>query len=224
MVRRSVVVAGASGVVGREVLKALLARDDVGQVVAVGRRDLGVRDGKVVSKVVELRDVASIAVAIPDGTAAAICCLGTTMKKAGSKEAFRAVDYEAVRAFAEAALLRGVGRFVVVTSLGADPDARNFYLRTKGEVEAALRRLGFGQLTIVRPSFIDDRGARSERRLGERLALPVARAIFAVAGRTNRYAPIGADTVGRALARLAFDETDEPVRIVEGRALHAMGA
>lgn len=220
---KSVVVAGGSGVVGTEVLRTLLAREEVGQVVALGRRPLPLQHDKLASKVVDLHNAPAMAAEMPNEAAAAICSLGTTMKKAGSKEAFRAVDRDAVVAFGEAALEKRVGHFLVVTSLGADPSSPNFYLRTKGEAEEALRRLRFPQLTIVRPSFIDDRGTRPEQRLGERLALPVARAIFAVIGKTRRYAPIGADTIGRALVALAFDETTEPVRIVESGALHALG-
>lgn len=218
-----VVLAGASGVVGSEVLGALLSREEIGQVVSVGRRAPPLRHDRLVSKIVDLHSAIAIAPEIPDGSAAAICCLGTTMKKAGSKDAFRAVDHDAVVAFAEAARGKDVPRFLVVSSIGADPGARTFYLRTKGETEEALRRLGFPQLTIVRPSFIDDRGTRPEHRLGERLALPLARAIFSVVGKTSRYAPIGADTIARAMVALAFDPIREPVRIVESDALHEIG-
>jgi uncharacterized protein YbjT (DUF2867 family) len=221
---RSVVIAGASGVVGARALQHLLARDDVGRVVALGRRPLDVRHEKLVSTVVDLGSAAAIAPEIPEGCAAAVCCLGTTMKKAGSRDAFRAVDRDAVVALGEAARSRGVRRFVVVSSVGASARSASFYLRTKAEAEDGLARLGFPQLTIVRPAFIDDQGARRDVRLGERLALPLARAIFSVAGRTSRYAPVRADVVGRAVARLALDDAAEPIRTVESDALHAIGA
>ena len=221
--RKNVVIAGASGVVGARALHHLLASDNVTRVVAVGRRLLTLQHEKLVSRMVDLGSKAAITSAIPDANAVAICCLGTTLKRAGSKEAFRAVDYDAVVAFAEAAREKGAQRFVVVSSLGANPRAGNFYLRTKGESEEALARLGYPQLTVLRPSFIDDEGARDEDRPLERLTLPIARFVFSIVGRTSRYAPVSADVIGKAIVRLAFDNATERVRIVESEALHALG-
>lgn len=220
---KTVVIAGASGVVGSRALHHLLARDDVGRVVALGRRALPARHEKLASAVVDLRSAEETAREVPGDVAVAVCCLGTTMKQAGSKEAFRAVDRDAVVAFGEAALRRGARRCLLVSSIGADARSRNFYLKTKGEAEEALARLGFPQLTVLRPSFIDDQGARAERRAGEKIALPLARALFAVVGRTGKYAPIAADVIARALVRLAFDVTEEKVRVVESDRLHALG-
>ena len=222
--RTIVVIAGASGIVGARALHHLLARDDVYGVVALGRRVLPVQDAKLVSRIVDLRSKAAIASGITDGTTVAICCLGTTLKKAGSKDAFRAVDHDAVVAFAEAARQKGAQRFVLVSSIGADPRARNFYLRTKGETEEALARLEFAPLTVLRPSLIDDEGKRRESRRLERLTLPVARLIFSVVGKTSRYAPVRADVIAKAAVRLALDDTStERVRIVESEQLHALG-
>jgi uncharacterized protein YbjT (DUF2867 family) len=219
----NVVIAGASGVVGRRALHHLLVSDDVGGVVALGRRTLPTQHDKLVSRVVDLRNKTATAAEIADGTAVAICCLGTTLKTAGSKEAFRAVDHDAVVTFAEAAREKGAQRFVLVSAVGANPRARNFYLRTKGETEEALARLDFAQLTVLRPSFIDDQGARKEYRPLERVTLPIARAVFALIGTSRRYAPVSADTIGKAVVRLAFDDTLERVRVVESEALHAIG-
>jgi uncharacterized protein YbjT (DUF2867 family) len=178
---------------------------------------------KLISKVVDLQDQREIADAIPGGVTVALCCLGTTMKQAGSKQAFRAVDHDATLAFGEAALERGAQRFVLVSSIGATPSARSFYLRTKGEAEEALARLGYAQLTVLRPSLLDDEGTRREYRPAERLTLPVARILFAVLGKTRRSAPISVDVVAKAMVRLAFDDTTERVRTVESERLHAVG-
>jgi uncharacterized protein YbjT (DUF2867 family) len=220
---KTVAIAGASGVVGSRALQHLLACEDVGRVVAVGRRALALRHPKLDARVADLRSAAAIERELPAGVAVAACCLGTTRRQAGSQEAFRAVDRDAVVAFGAAARARGARRLVVVSATGADARSRSFYLRTKGEAEEALAGLGLPELTVLRPSFIDDEGARSEFRLAERVGLPVARAVFAVAGRTRRWAPVRADTVARALVRLALDETSERVRIVESEALHALG-
>jgi uncharacterized protein YbjT (DUF2867 family) len=219
----NVAVVGASGVVGARALQHLLAHDQVERVVALGRRELPVQHGKLVSKVADLQSVPAMAAELPDDVTVAVCCLGTTMKQAGSKAGFRAVDHDAVIAFAKAALGRAARRFVLVSSVGASARSRTFYLRIKGEAEEALARLSYAQLTILRPSFIDDQGERRDHRVGERIGLPIARAVFSVLGKARRYAPIAADVIARALTRLALDETTERVRIVESDQLHALG-
>ena len=220
---KRVVIAGASGVVGRRVLHHLLGRDDIARVVALGRRMLPHQHEKLVSKLVDLQDSMAMAVEIPDGIDIAFCCLGTTMKRAGSKAAFRAVDRDAVVAFAEAARQKGAERFLLVSALGANPKSPNFYQKTKGEAEEAVARLGYAQLTVLRPSFIDDQGTRREYRRVERLILPIARIVFAGVGKRTRYAPIPADVIAKAMVRLAFDETSKPQRIMESDHLHALG-
>ena len=219
----TVVIAGASGVVGARVLHHLLRRDDVARVIAVGRRILPLQHEKLVSKVVDLQNTAAVAAEIPEGTAVAFCCLGSTMKRAGSMDAFRAVDHDAVLAFGQAALEKGARRFLLISSVGASASSANFYQRTKGEVEEALARLGYAQLTILRPSLIDDEGARRDYRAAERLLLPLARIVFAVVGRTRRYAPISADVIAKAMVRLAFDNTTDRVHRVESDELHRLG-
>jgi uncharacterized protein YbjT (DUF2867 family) len=222
--RKNVVIAGASGIVGARALQHLLSRDDVAGIIALGRRLLPERNEKLVSRIVDWRSEGAIASAIPDSTAVAVCCLGTTLKQAGSKAAFRAVDHDAIVAFGTAAREKGAERFALVSSIGANRRARNFYLRTKGETEEALARLNFAQLLVLRPSFIDDQGMRRESRPLERLTLPVARVIFSVIGKTSRYAPVSADVIGKTLVRLALDDsTTERVRIVESEQLHELG-
>ena len=219
----TVVIAGASGVVGARVLHHLVRRDDIGRVIAVGRRILPLQHEKLVSKVVDLQKTTAVAAEIPEGTAVAFCCLGTTMQQAGSKEAFLAVDHDAVLAFAQAALGKGARRFLLISAVGARASSANFYQRTKGEVEEALARLGYAQLTVLRPSLIDDEGARRDYRAAERRLLPLARIVFGVVGRTRRYAPISADVIAKAMVRLAFDNTTDRVRLVESEELHRLG-
>ena len=219
----TVAIIGASGVVGSRAARELLARADVARVIALGRRPAPIQHDRLSSRVVDLQSRAAISAELPDGVDVAISCIGTTMKQAGSKPAFRAVDHDAVVAFGGAARDRGVPRFLMVSALGANASSGNFYLRTKGEADDALAQLGFAQLTIVRPSLIDDDGTRPEARLGERLALPLSRAVFSIIGKTHRYAPIRADVIARALVRLAFDDTTERVRILESDRLHAVG-
>lgn len=221
---KTVAIIGASGVVGSRTTRELLARDEVARIIALGRRPAPLQHERLESRTVDLQSRTDIADQLPDEVAVAISCIGTTMKKAGSKQAFRAVDHDGLIAFAEAARDKGVSRFLAVSALGADAGSSNFYLRTKGEADARLIQIGFAQLTIVRPSLIDDEGARPEARIGERIALPLSRAVFAVVGKTHRYAPIRAQVIARALVRLAFDDTTERVRVVESDRLHLVGA
>lgn len=220
---KQVVIAGASGVVGRRVVQELLDRDGPA-VFVLARRPLRMEHARLVTALVGFDAPDALAGAMPVEADAAVCCLGTTMKRAGSQASFRAVDHDAVIAFAEAARARGVPRFVLVSSIGADPRSRNFYLRTKGEAEEAVRRIGFAQFTVVRPSLIDDEGTREESRFGERTLLPVARLVFALIGRRRRHAPVRATVLGRAVARLTLDPHAQPVRIVESEDLHRLGA
>ena len=220
----TVAIIGASGVVGSRILSLLLDRDDVSRVIALGRRPVAVQHSKLESRVVDLLNVERVAAELPDRLELAISAIGTTIKRAGSQAAFRAIDHDAVLTLAQAARTRGAARFAVVSGLGANPRSRNFYLRTKGEMEQALGQLGFDELVVLHPSLIDDQGTRSEHRLGERVALPVSRALFSIIGRTHRFAPISADVIARALVRLVFERSSERLRVVESDALHALGA
>src|SRR5579871_1878432 len=144
---RIALLAGATGLVGSLLLEALLEAPDVGRVFAVTRRPLGREHPRLANRIVQFDRIESQI----QGLAAdvAFCCLGTTIRQAGSEQAFRAVDVDSVVAFARAAKAARVQRFVVVSSAGADPQSKNFYLRTKGEMEAAVAALGFASLDIL---------------------------------------------------------------------------
>ena len=148
----------------------------------------------------------AIASVAPD---AVICALGTTWRKAGKDEAaFRAVDEGLVLNVARAARAAEVSNFVVVSSVGAGLGSRSFYLRVKGEVEAALRKLKFHRLDILRPGLL--RGPRrGDRRLGERIAIwlsPLAN--LALHGSRRPFRAIDA----RLVARAALQATKEKAR------------
>ena len=153
---------------------------------------------------------------------AAICALGTTIKTAGSQAAFRAVDFDAVLAFARAARAAGVPRLGVVSSMGADRRSSSFYTRTKGEMEVAVAGLGFECVVVARPSLLTgDRAAlgqplRPAERLGQWLTAPVAGLI------PRTWRPIPAATVARALLR-ALADSEPGLRILDSAALHRLG-
>jgi uncharacterized protein YbjT (DUF2867 family) len=170
---RSVLIAGASGLVGREILKGLLSDDSVAVVHSLGRRELQLQHPKLTQHRV---DFSQALPALPS-VGEAFVALGTTIKVAGSQEAFRAIDFDAVLAVAKTAKAAGATRLGVVSAMGANPQSRIFYNRVKGEMEAALSTLGFDTLVIARPSFlVGDREALGQPlRGGEKLALNVSK-------------------------------------------------
>jgi uncharacterized protein YbjT (DUF2867 family) len=153
---------------------------------------------------------------------AAICALGTTIAIAGSQAAFRAVDFDAVLAFARAARAAGARRLAVVSSLGADRRSPNFYSRTKGEMEVAVAGLGFDSVIVARPSLLTgDRDALAQpRRTGERVAQWLAAPLAPLIPR--RVRPIAAATVARALHR-ALQQAEGGLRILDSAALLELG-
>jgi len=145
------------------------------------------------------------------------------MKKAGSEEAFRKVDFDAPLAVAREAREAGVGQYLIVTAVGADPKSRVFYSRAKGEVENALRALEFpAGLKIFRPSMLV--GDRTEPRPAERMAMAVMRATRPVfIGAMARYRAIDARDVARAMLRAATQEqSGSVVEVYEGERLFAL--
>lgn len=202
----SLLLLGATGLVGQEVLRQMLAAPRVTRIVAPTRRSLAETRPKLENPIV---DFDALPMDAPwwasDG---AICTLGTTMKRAGSREAFRKVDYDYVLAGATLAKRHGVKAFALVSALGANPNAGIFYSRVKGEVEQAVTTLGFESLTILRPTFIG--GERAERRVVERAFLTVLGAINPILPRSMKLNP--APVIARRLIEAAL--TAEPGRRV----------
>jgi uncharacterized protein YbjT (DUF2867 family) len=205
--RRTALVAGASGLVGGHLLKLLLADGGYARVITLGRRPVATRHPQLDQRVVDMGALDTLA-DFP-GADDAFCCLGTTIKAAGSQQAFRRVDYDYVLTFARASHLAGARQVLLVTALGADPASRIFYSRVKGEIEAAVRQLPYRGIQIFRPSFL--MGDRAEARLAERLALPLARALVPLlVGPLRRYRPIQAADVARAMVRIAREAPRGP--------------
>lgn len=188
--------AGGSGLVGSVLLRQLLDDAHFTRVISVGRRRLPLDHPKLVQVLTDFSSAAAIEELEPP--AVAFSCLGTTIKKAGTRDAFRAVDYGAVLAFARAARRRGARVFAHVSSLGADPRSRAFYLSVKGEIEHDVAQLGFPCVYALRPSMLD--GNREERRPAEAIGLVVLRALGPVLG---RWRPTKVEAVGRAMIRAA---------------------
>lgn len=189
--RRRVLLAGATGLVGREVNRLLAEDPGVARVTALVRRALpeGARHPLLREAIVDFdaldRDPTLFAVD------RVVCALGTTIRQAGSQDAFRRVDFDYPLAIAKHARAEGARHLLLVSALGADSKSRTFYSRVKGELEDAVGMLGFRSITIARPSLLE--GERDEFRLGEVIARSLA---FLV---PNRWKPVHARQVARAL-------------------------
>lgn len=189
-------IAGGSGLVGGSLLELLAVQPDVNRVLAVTRRPLIYDHPKVANRIVRFEALEQSL----EGTHAdvAFCCLGTTLKMAGSQQAFRLVDHDLVLAFARAAHKAGVQRFVLNSSVGADPQSGNFYLRVKGETEAHVAQIGFAALDIIQPSLL--LGWRKEIRpleLAGILVMPVVNPLLL--GVAEQYRAVSARTVAAAM-------------------------
>lgn len=203
---RTVLLAGGSGLVGRELLRELLGDASTATVHAIGRRELPLQHPRLVQHRV---DFASLP-ALP-GVDEAFVALGTTIKVAGSQAAFRAVDFDAVVAVAKAARSAGASRLGVVSAMGADARSRVFYNRVKGETEQALAALEFETLVVARPSLlVGDREALGQpARSGEAFGLRASRWLAPLI--PANYRPIAAGAVARALLHAVRETTGQRV-------------
>jgi uncharacterized protein YbjT (DUF2867 family) len=197
---RIALLAGATGLVGGYLLQELLDSPDHSRVYAVTRRPLGREHPRLANRIVQFDRLESQL----KGTVCtdAYCCLGTTIADAGSQEAFRKVDLEYVLAFARAAKAAQAQRFVVLSSVGADPGSKNFYLRVKGEMEQAVSSLGFSGLDILQPSLL--LGWRRQMRpleLAGRLFMPLVNPFLV--GAREPWRGISARAVARAMRSAA---------------------
>ena len=191
---RVAVVAGATGLVGQAVLALLLADKRYSAVHAVGRRAPGVQHAKLVSHVSKTFGDVNLP-AVDD----VFIALGTTIKLAGSQAAFKAVDFDAVLAVAQAAHAAGASRLGVVSAMGADSQSSVFYNRVKGDMEAAVGALGFTHVLIARPALLlGDRAALNQpQRAGEGLAAKILPWLSPLL--PANYKPVDAAQVARAL-------------------------
>lgn len=195
---KTLLIFGATGLVGQQCLQLALDHPDVTRVVAPTRRPLAAHP-KLENPVIDFE-------ALPAGAPwwkadAMICALGSTLKLAGSPEAFRQVDYGYVMQAARLAKQAGTPGLALNSSLGAGVKASSFYLRVKGEVERDLEGLGFDWLTLVRPSLLDG-GPRPDSRPGERVALLICKLLSPLVPRSVR--PVKTAVVARALLEAAL--------------------
>ncbi len=210
------VLVGATGLVGGELLRVLLADDRFASVVVLGRRPTGVRHEKLREHLVDFAAPASFGELVTGDVL--FSALGTTLRAAGSPAAQYEVDHGHQLRVAQAARRNGVPVYVLVSAAGSSPRSRIFYSRMKGELERDVEALGFPRARFLRPGLLD--GERREHRAGERWALRIARPLAPVLPAELR--PIHVAVVARAAVRAAFDPTPQTVRL-EARALFELG-
>lgn len=209
MRKKTALVFGATGLTGSSLLHLLLADSRYDKVKIFVRRkpDFPVSP-KLELHVVDLNS--------PDQYAHLLCgddlfcCLGTTISKAGSKAAFRNVDFDLPVKIAEAASKNSVSAFIAISSLGADSKSSNFYLRTKGEMEEVVRKFSFKKFAALRPSLL--LGSRKEFRFGEIIGKVLMRALsVAFIGNLKKYRAIQANDVSKAMIVIANSNFTEEI-------------
>ncbi|MGH9656963.1 MAG: NAD-dependent epimerase/dehydratase family protein [Bryobacteraceae bacterium] len=196
---RTALIAGASGLVGGHLLDCLLATRH--RVFALVRKPLDKQHPRLEQITVNFERIDRADLPVVGDV---FCTLGTTIRTAGSEDAFRRVDLDYPRMLAERYAARGAGQFLLVSSVGADLKSGNFYLRTKGELEQAVSKLPIPAVHIFRPSFLE--GDREQKRGAESAGIALARALqFALLGGLRKYRPVAAQTVAAAIDQAAVE-------------------
>jgi len=195
MENRIALVAGSTGLIGGQLLELLLAENSYSKVIALSRKPLSISHPKLDNIVVEANDLKKHQELKADDV---FCCLGTTIKQAKSKEAFRKVDFDYPLDLANLLKANGASRFLLVSSLGADKSSGIFYNQVKGEVEEAIAAVAFDSFHILRPSLLI--GPRKEARAGE----DAAKAVYKIFGFLIPAKYKGIDSIKVARAMISF--------------------
>jgi uncharacterized protein YbjT (DUF2867 family) len=200
---RTALVVGASGLVGSHLLRLLLADPVYSRITVLVRKSLGIHQPKLTECVIDFDQLQQHYDAVRGEDV--FCCLGTTIKTAGSQEAFRKVDFTYVVQTAALSNKNGSRQFLLISSLGADAHSRIFYNRVKGEVEQAVSKLPFEAVKIFRPSLL--LGKRTESRGGEKVAVVLMKVLSIVLiGKLRKYRGIEAQTVAKGMIHTAKEQ------------------
>lgn len=197
---KTALVLGASGLIGKELVNILINENQYEKIHLLVRKPIGIKNLKCEEHIVDFNHLHKYAELFQ--VTDVFCCMGTTMKKAKSKEAFRKVDYEYPVEAAKLALENGVHSFLIVSAMGANSQSLFFYNQVKGEVEEHLKRLNLPTLHIFRPSLL--LGEREEFRFGEKMSSKVSGVLNAImVGPLRPYKAIEAKKVANAMAKMA---------------------
>lgn len=197
---KTALIAGATGLIGSQLLDLILNDPYYDKVIAITRKSMERANSKFINLIIDFEKLDAYASEIKADDV--YCCLGTTMKKAGSKDKFRQVDFVYPYEMAKHTHGNGAQQFLLVSALGADKDSSIFYNQVKGEVEEAIASLDFKSYHIFRPALL--MGPRDERRLGESAAKAFFKVFgFLFVGALSKYKAIDSAKVARAMFALA---------------------
>lgn len=211
-------IAGATGLIGSHLLKELLDDPYFDTVRILIRRPFDLTHPKLEKKIVDFSDSDSLLVALSNSNVV-FCAIGTTQKKVkGDKEGYRKIDVDIPAKLARFSKMAGCEKFILVSSIGADSNGKNFYLKLKGEVEDVVKTIGLRSLHIMRPSFL--LGERKEFRIGEVIGKPLMKIFsFAIPA---KYKAIHAKDVARAMIAVAKSK-NEGTFVYEHDQIKALG-
>ncbi|EIA08119.1 oxidoreductase [Flavobacterium frigoris] len=201
---KTALIIGSTGLIGSHLLELLLDSAQYEKVITFVKRDSGISHPKLTQHIIDFDKPETYKdLVIGDDF---FCTIGTTIKKAGSKEAFRKVDFEYPSQFATLASQNKVKKYLIISSLGADGSSGNFYLKTKGEIQDFLKKCNFESISILQPSLL--LGNRTEFRLGEKVGAFFMKAFaFLLVGKLKKYKPIESTVVAKALFKIAQKNT-----------------
>ncbi len=198
---KTAIIVGATGLIGNQLVQKLIESNECSKVLALVRKELPIQSNKLVQLKVNFNELSNVE--LPFIPTDAFCCLGTTIRAAGSQEAFKMVDFEYCVSFAQLVKVKGTTNFYIVSALGANAQSAVFYNKVKGEVENKIASIGFESYYIFRPSLL--LGNRKEFRMGEK----IMQFIFAplskiMVGSLKKYAAIESKTVALAMLKASL--------------------
>ena len=205
---KTAIIAGASGLIGKELLQKLVKSDQYNLIYVISRRLAGLDDKKIRELVLEFENISQLTFEEPVDDV--FCTLGSTIKKAGSRENFKKVDYEYVVSLANLGKKSGATKFIVVSAMGANQKSTVFYNQIKGMTEETLKNIGFKELIILQPSLL--LGKRSEFRLAEKIATIFMKTLNVLI--PDNYKAVSAEKVAGCMVKMAL-QTNDPVSIIK---------
>lgn len=195
---KTAIIIGATGLIGSTLVEQILENPVYSKVVLLLRKPLNVSHPKLVQEVIDFDKLDALKIVCDD----LFCAMGTTLAKAGSKEAQYKIDCTYPFEIGKIAKVNGVKQYILVSSLGADFQSSNFYLRTKGDLEQKIKSLGFQNFVSLRPSFL--LGDRQEFRLGEKIGVVLVKLLSPLMiGGLKKYRGIDASKVAKSMQKFA---------------------
>jgi uncharacterized protein YbjT (DUF2867 family) len=216
---KTALIIGSTGLIGSHLLELLLASNDYEKVITFVRSASEIKHPKITQHIVDFDKIETYKDLVQGDDF--FCAIGSTIKTAGSKEAFRKVDFEYPSQFAALAAQNKVKQFLVISSLGADVNSGNFYLKTKGEMEEFLKNSSFESVSVVQPSLL--LGDRTEFRMAEKVGGFFMKVFsFLFLGKLKKYKPIESTVVAKALLKIA-QRNNKGYKIYESDAIQEIG-